>query len=200
VDRIGDCTGVLVAGGQARRLGGAAKGLLRVKGVPIAARSLALFRDLFDEVLVVANDPGPWMALGAPVVPDSIPGKGAPGGLHAALLAARTGWIFTAACDMPFLSEGPIRHLAGRRDGAPAVLVEGPRGLEGMHAFWSRGALPTVERMLRDGDPSLRAIAAALGARVVTAGEWRDVDPDGRCLENVNTPEDLRRLGIEPPV
>jgi molybdopterin-guanine dinucleotide biosynthesis protein A len=54
--------------------------------------------------------------------------------------------------------------------------------------------------MLRDGDPSLRAIAAALGARVVTAGEWRDVDPDGRCLENVNTPDDLRRLGIEPPV
>ena len=198
MERIGDCTGVLVAGGQARRLGGVAKGFLRVQGVPIAARSLALFRDLFDQVLVVANDPGPWTALGAPVVPDAIPGKGAPGGLHAALQAARTGWIFTAACDMPFLSEGPIRHLAARREGAPAVLVEGRRGLEGMHAFWAKGALPTVDRMLREGDPSLRALAAALGARIVTAREWRDVDPEGRSFENVNTPEDLRRLGIEP--
>ncbi len=198
MERIGDCTGVLVAGGQARRLGGAAKGFLRVRGVPIAERSLALLRELFGEVLVVANDPGPWVALGAPVVPDAIPGKGAPGGLHAALLAARTGWIFTAACDMPFLSAGPIRHLAARRDGAPAVLIDGPRGLEGMHAFWARSALPTVERLLREGDPSLRAIGAALGARIVTAGEWRDVDPGGRCLENVNTPDDLRRLGIEP--
>jgi molybdopterin-guanine dinucleotide biosynthesis protein A len=198
VERIGDCTGVLVAGGQARRLGGLAKGFLRVQGVPIVARSLALFRDLFDQVLVVANDPGPWAALGVPVVPDAVPGKGAPGGLHAALLAARTGWIFTAACDMPFLSAGPIRHLAARREGAPAVLVEGQHGPEGMHAFWSKAALPTVDRMLREGDPSLRAIAAALGARIVRAREWRDIDPDGRSFENVNTPEDLRRLGIEP--
>jgi molybdopterin-guanine dinucleotide biosynthesis protein A len=199
VDRIPDCTGVLVAGGTARRLGGAAKGFVRLRGVPIAERSLALFRDLFDEVLVVANDPGPWLALGAPVVPDAVAGKGAPGGLHAALRSARTGWIFTAGCDMPFLSEGPIRHLASRRDGATAVLVEGARGLEGLHAFWSRSALPTVERMLREGDPSLRAIAVEIGARVVAAGEWRELDPEGRCLENVNTPEDLQRLGLEPP-
>lgn len=199
MDRIPDCTGVLVAGGQARRLGGAAKGFVRVRGVPIAARSLALFRELFDEVLVVANEPGQWLALGAPVVPDAIAGKGAPGGLHAALRAARTGWIFTAACDMPFLSEGPIRHLAARRDGAPAVLVEWEEGLEGLHAFWSRSALPAVERMLMEGDPSLRAIATAVGARVVPAREWRQVDPDGRCLENVNTPEDVLRLGLEPP-
>lgn len=199
MERIGDCTGVLVAGGQARRLGGAAKGFLRVKGVPIAARSLALFRDLFDEVLVVANDPGPWLALGAPVVPDAIPGKGAPGGLHAALRNARTGWIFAAACDMPFLSEGPIRHLAARRDGATAVVVAWERGLEGLHAFWSRETLPAVERMLREGNPSLRAIAAGVGARVVPAAEWREVDPDGRCLENVNTPDDVLRLGLEPP-
>jgi len=199
VERIDDCTGVLVAGGQARRLGGAAKGFLRVQGVPIATRTLALFRRLFDEVLVVANDPGPWSALGAPVVPDAIPGRGAPGGLHAALLSARTGWIFPAACDMPFLSEDAIRHLASRRDGAAAVLVEWEKGPEGLHAFWSRDTLPVVDRMLREGSPSMRAIAAAVGARIVTAREWREVDPAGRSLENVNSLDDLRRLGIEPP-
>ncbi len=199
MDRIEDCTGVLVAGGRARRLGGTAKGFLRVQGHPIAERSLALLGALFDQVLVVANDPGPWVALGVPVVPDAIPDKGAPGGLHAALLAARTGWIFAAACDMPFLSGEAIRHLASRREGAPAVVVEGERGPEGLHAFWSRGTLPAVERMLREGNPSLRAIAAAVGARIVPAREWRAIDPDGRSLENVNTPEDLRRLGIEAP-
>jgi molybdopterin-guanine dinucleotide biosynthesis protein A len=199
VERIGDCTGVLVAGGQARRMGGAAKAFVRVGGVPIAARSLALFRELFDEVLVVANNPEPWLPLGARVIPDAVPGKGAPGGLHAALRAAGAGWIFAAACDMPFLSEGPIRHLAARREGSTAVLVEGERGPEGLHAFWSRSALPTLERMLREGDPSLRALAAEIGARVVPAREWRAIDPDGRCLENVNTPEDVLRLGLEPP-
>jgi molybdopterin-guanine dinucleotide biosynthesis protein A len=197
VERIPECTGVLVAGGQSRRMGGLPKGLVRMDGETIASRSLDLFRDLFGEVLVVANDPVPWAGLSVRVVPDAMAGKGAPGGLHAALAAARTGWIFAAACDMPFLSAEPIRFLAARRGEAPAALVAWERGLEGLHAFWSRDALPTVERMLREGDPSIRAIAAAVGARVVAAAEWRQVDPGGHSFENVNSPEDLARLGLE---
>ena len=197
MERIPECTGVLVAGGQSRRMGGLPKGLVRRDGETIASRSLDLFRDLFGEVLVVANDPVPWAGLSVRLVPDTIAGKGAPGGLHAALASARTGWIFAAACDMPFLSAEAIRFLAARRGAAPAVLVEWERGLEGLHAFWSRDALPTVERMLREGDPSIRAIAAAVGAQVVPAAEWRQVDPGGLAFENVNSPEDLERLGLD---
>jgi molybdopterin-guanine dinucleotide biosynthesis protein A len=199
VEPVPDCTGVLLGGGRALRLGGTPKGLLRLAGMPIAARSLDLFRELFGEALVVANDPEPWRDLGAPVVPDVLPGKGAPGGLHAALSAARTGWVFVAGCDMPFLAEGPIRHLAGLRAGATAVVVRGERGIEGLHAFWSRAALPVIDRMLREGDPSIRAIADAVGARVVTAAEWSAVDPGGRSFANANTPDDLVRLGLERP-
>ncbi len=199
MERIPDCTGVLVAGGAARRLGGIAKGRMRVGGTPVAARSLDLLRALFGEVLVVANDPGPWRDLGAPVVPDVLPGKGAPGGLHAALSTVRTGWIFAAACDMPFLDERPIRALAALRGGAPGVLPEGAHGPEGLHAFWSAAVLTVLSRLLAEGDPSLRAVAAAAGARVVPAEEWKRLDSGGRALENVNTPEDARRLGLDLP-
>jgi molybdopterin-guanine dinucleotide biosynthesis protein A len=180
-------------------MGGAPKAFCRVDGETVGARTLRLFRELFDDVLVVANDPGPWIGLGVRVVPDVIAGKGAPGGLHAALDASRTRWIFAAACDMPFLSADAIRFLAARRGTAPAALVEWTRGPEGLHAFWSRGALPVVERMLRAGDPSIRAIAAAVGANVVPAGSWREVDPEGRSFENVNSPADLDRLGLLAP-
>lgn len=193
---IPDCTGALVAGGRATRLGGAAKGLLLLDGEPLAARSLELFGRLFAATLVVANDPRPYAAIGAAVVPDLLPGKGAPGGLHAALAAARTGWVFTAGCDMPFLEELPIRFLAGLRGAAPAVAVVWRGRLEPLHAFWSRSCLPTVERMLRAGDPSMWKIATAVGARFVSEEEWRSVDPEGRSFENANTPEDLERLGL----
>jgi molybdopterin-guanine dinucleotide biosynthesis protein A len=53
--------------------------------------------------------------------------------------------------------------------------------------------------MLREGDPSLRQLVAAVGARVVDASAWRSVDPAGRSFENANTSEDLRRLGLAPP-
>jgi len=199
VPRLADCTGVLVAGGQATRLGGVPKGLLRVGGEPIVGRALELFRQLFAESVVVANDPAPYERFGAPLVADLIPGKGAPGGLHAALAAARTEWIFTAACDMPFLAAGPIAALAAERGDAPAVAVIWRGRLEPLHAFWSRACLPTVERMLRDGDPSMWRIATAAGARFVSEERWREIDPQGRSFENANTREDLERLGLEVP-
>ena len=51
-------TGVLLAGGAARRLGGLPKGLARIDGERIADRVLAALRASTDQVLVVANDPG----------------------------------------------------------------------------------------------------------------------------------------------
>jgi len=195
---FGDCTGALIAGGQASRLGGMAKGTIRVGGEPIAARTLRLFGDLFGESLIVANDAAPYEVFGAPVVPDRIPGKGAPGGLHAALSAATTRWVFTAGCDMPFLSAEPISWLASRRD-APAVAVVWRGRLEPLHAFWSKECLPTVERMLRAGNPSMWKLATACGAHFVAEEEWRAVDPEGRSFENANTPEDVARLGLGDP-
>jgi molybdopterin-guanine dinucleotide biosynthesis protein A len=199
VERIPGCTGALVAGGKATRLGGLPKGLLRAGGVSLAARAVSLFREIFGEVLVVANDPTPYLDLGVRIVPDAVAGRGAPGGLHAALAAARTPWVFAAGCDMPFLSGDAIRFLWERRGEAPAVLVEWERGLEGLHAFWSAACLPLVERMLREGEPSMRGLAAAAGARVVPAAEWRLVDPLGRSFENANEPDDLLRLGLARP-
>jgi molybdopterin-guanine dinucleotide biosynthesis protein A len=191
-----DCTGILLAGGRATRMGGAPKGLLRAGGEPIATRSLALFARLFGRALVVANEPGPYAALGVPVVPDLVAGRGAPGGLHAALRAAGTPWVFAAGCDMPFLDERAVRFLAARRDGVDAVLVRAGGRLEPLHAFWSAGCLPALDALLAGGQPSLRDVVAAVRARIVEEPEWRTVDPALRSLENVNTPEDAARLGL----
>lgn len=194
-----DVTGALVAGGRAARMGGAVKGLLRVEGQTIAARSLRLFDELFAGALVVANQPAPYAALGVPVVGDAIPGKGAPGGLHAALLAAPTPWVFAAACDMPFLSRAAIDLLAARRGAAPDAPAVVPRWqgrFEPLHALWSRACLPLLEAALLGGDPSLQALVRLVGAAVVEEEAWRSVDPDGLAFENVNTPEDAARLGL----
>jgi molybdopterin-guanine dinucleotide biosynthesis protein A len=191
-----DVTGVLVAGGRATRLGRLPKGLLAADGEALAARSLRLFRELFGAALVVANDPAPYAALGAPVLPDAIPGKGPPGGVHAALAAAGTRWIFAAACDMPFLSAEAVALLASRREGAVAVVPRWAGRLEPLHALWSRACLPVFEHALRAGNPSLRELARLAGALEVEEAAWRLVDPAGRAFENANTPEDVARLGL----
>jgi molybdopterin-guanine dinucleotide biosynthesis protein A len=195
-DLIQDCTGVLMAGGRATRMGGLPKGLLRVGGEPIAARTARIFRTLFATTQLVVNEPAPYAALGLPTVSDRFPGKGAPGGVHAALAASGTGWIFVVGCDMPFLSAEAIRWLAGQRAGADAVLVRWRGLVEPLHALYSRACLPALEALLRAGDPSLRDLLAAVRTREIAEDAWRAVDPDGRSFENANTPEDAARLGL----
>ena len=163
------------------------------------ARSLRLFEALFAERFIVANEPEPYRALGVRVCPDLLIEKGAPGGLHAALSAARTEWVFAAACDMPFLSREPIAWLSRCRSGQLAVAVVWHGRLEPLHAFWSRACLPVVEKMVRQGEPSLWALARAVGARFVSEDEWREVDPSGRAFANANTAEEAARLGLSFP-
>jgi molybdenum cofactor guanylyltransferase len=196
---LSECTGAVVAGGQGSRMGGVAKGLLCLDGEPLVARTLRLFGEVFAGSMVVANDAGPYAAFGAPVIPDRIAGRGAPGGLHAALAASRTPWVFTAGCDMPFLSAEAMRWLWARRGDAPAVAVVWRGQLQPLHAYWSRGCLPTVERLLSGGQPSMWQLATAVGARLVGEVAWREIDPGGRVFENVNTPEEAARLGLEVP-
>jgi molybdopterin-guanine dinucleotide biosynthesis protein A len=107
--------------------------------------------------------------------------------------------VFTVACDMPFLDEAQITWLAAQREGAPAVAVVWRGQLQPLHAFWSRACLPTVDRMIREGQPSMWQLATAVGARFLDEGAWRAIDPDGRAFENVNTPEDAARLGLLLP-
>ena len=191
-----DITGALISGGRAARMGGVAKGLLTLDGRPVLARTLDLFGRLFGASLLVVNHPDPYAAFQVARVADVFPGRGAPGGLHAALAASTTPWVFAAACDMPFLSEAGIALLAARRAGALAVVPRWEGRLEPLHALWSRQALPVLERALAEGDTSLQRLGALVGAVLVEADAWRAVDPAGRAFLNANTPEDLPRLGL----
>src|SRR5258708_12908942 len=105
-----DATLAIIAGGGGHRLGGVAKGLLTLEGRPLIERILDL-RPRFSEVLLVADNPGAYKAYGLRSVPDLVEGRGAPGGVHAALGAARTPWLFAAGCDMPSVPRQLARML-----------------------------------------------------------------------------------------
>lgn len=197
--RIDNASGAILAGGAARRLGGVAKGMLLKDGEPLVSRTVRVLRELFDEVLLSANDPALYGGTGLLPVPDRFMGKGAPGGLHAVLGSSKADWVFVVACDMPYLSAQRVSYLADRRKGADAVVVRFRGRLEPLHAFWSRACLAPLERLLTEGSPSLRALAGAVNTVVVEESDWTKLDPDGQAFVNINTAEDARRLGILLP-
>ena len=141
----------------------------------------------------VAPDPKPFEALGLRTVGDVFKGKGAPGGVHAALGAVETGWAFCLACDMPFLRPGPIELLAARRQDADAVVPVRNGFLEPLFAFYNARLRDPFSRGLAAGNPSLVKLLEEVRLVRVSESDLAAVDPGLASLENVNTPEDLRR-------
>src|SRR5690349_10799552 len=101
----------ILAGGRARRMGGANKEALRIGGERIVDRQLAVLRQIADPVFVVGHEPERFAGLGLRVVPDVLPDAGALGGIYTAIVSSPRPRTLVVACDMPFLSVELLRKL-----------------------------------------------------------------------------------------
>ncbi len=198
---VADATLAVLAGGRGLRLGGTRKALLRSGGEPLLARTLRALDPLFAARVVVADDPEPYRPFGVPIVPDPIPGRGAPGGLLAALRAARTPWVFLVACDMPAIDGAVVASLARHREADRPCLATIDGRPEPLHAFWPVSAEPLLARLLATGEPSFRDLLAEIGSVGVPIERLEAERAGARAsFANVNRPEDLAAWGIEPPL
>lgn len=192
--------GIVLAGGQARRMGGGDKGLLPYRGGTVLDAVVRRLRPHCAALILSANgDPARFAALGLPVVPDhpADAGKGPLAGILAGLdavaaLAPTCRAIVTAPTDTPLLPPDLVpRLLEQQRASGQAVCVARSAGRNHPTvALWSLDTRQTLRALLREaGTRRLMAAQEALGCCTV---EWlpADVDP----FHNVNTPDDLAAL------
>jgi molybdopterin-guanine dinucleotide biosynthesis protein A len=106
-------TGVILAGGQGRRMGSVDKGLQPLRGRPMVAWVIERFAPQVDEVLINANQNlERYVALGHRVIPDEIAGYAGPlAGLHRGLTEAAYELVATVPCDSPFLPRDLVARL-----------------------------------------------------------------------------------------
>ena len=188
------CTGVILAGGQATRYGGQAKGLERVGGVRVIDRVALALAQVSDSLLLIANDPlaDGWLP-GVRVAGDVRPGLGSLGGIHAALAGAGTA-VLVVAWDMPFVSSGLLKALrALGESGHDAAVPESgsKRGVEPLCAWYAPPCIPAIERALDAGDRRVVSFFDAVRvARMPAAEVARFGDPE-RIFMNVNSPDEL---------
>ncbi len=191
-------TGVLLAGGQGRRMGGADKGLEEFRGRPLAAAVLERLVPQVDEVLVNANrNVERYAALGGRVIPDIMPGHPGPlAGMQRGLMEAARDLVVFVPCDAPNLPADLVRRLAQPLEDSridASVAVAGGR-LQPVFCLLRRALLPQLTAFLEDGGRKVDAWLATLQvARVAFA--------DAAAFANINTPQELREAepGQAPP-
>ncbi len=190
---LGACTGVILAGGNASRYGGAPKGLERVGGHRIIDRVRDSLAGAADDLLLIANDPAAadWLP-GVRRAGDVRPGLGSLGGIHAALVHA-AGPVLVVAWDMPFV---PVPLLVALRSAGADADVAVPesgsrRGLEPLCAYYGPACLPAIERRLDADDRRVIGFFDDVRvARVAADVVARFGDPS-IIFMNVNTPDEL---------
>ena len=192
--------GVILAGGQARRLGGGDKALQEVAGRPLLGHAIERLEPQCSRIAINANgDPARFAAFGLPVVPDTVEGFAGPlAGVLAGLdWAAEQSaeHIVTVAADTPFFPEDLVQRLqaAARVEGTPIALAATPDPERGKNRHPTFGLWPVA---LRD---DLRATLED-GVRKVVL--WTDRHGAAEALFpadpidpffNVNTPDDLEQ-------
>ncbi len=191
--RIPGVTGVILAGGESRRMG-STKALLPYKGGRFIEAIHRQLMELFDEVIVVTNTPELYDFLPCRKVTDIHVGKGALAGIHAGLHQSTNQRIFVTACDMPYLNSGLIRGLAGAMGEHAALVPESDGGMEPLHAFYAKSALPEMDRALTAGTRRIVDIFHRIPVRIVPAAEVACLDPEFGSFRNINTPDDYYRL------
>jgi molybdopterin-guanine dinucleotide biosynthesis protein A len=185
-------TGVVLAGGLGRRMGGVDKGLQELRGRPLAAWVIERLAPQVGMLLVNANQNADMYAtFGHPVVADAIPDFAGPlAGLHAALSAAGTPYVATAPCDSPFLPVDLVSRLFAALAAADAEIAVARTGDQPHPVFClcRRDVLPHLTAYLAAGERKFERWYATLASVEVA------FDDQPEAFENINTREELARF------
>lgn len=183
-------TGVILAGGQGRRMGSVDKGLQLLRGKPMVAWVVERLRPQVAEILINANNNiGEYQAFGYRVVPDAIGGYAGPlAGLQRGLTEARHPLVATVPCDSPFLPDDLIARLLAALESAGADIAVAKTGEQPHPVFClcRRTALPGLEAFLAAGGRKIDAWYARL--RVVEVA----FDDVPAAFSNINTVAELQ--------
>lgn len=182
-------TGLILAGGQARRMGGTDKGLVDYRQQPLIEHVVAALTPQTEQLLINANrNHDTYAAYGYPVIRDDIEGYHGPlAGMLAGLEKLESDFLLTAPCDCPFITA----HLRQRMletllfsGKTLAVATDGER-IQPVFSLLPRHLKDSLRRFLDSGE---RKIDAWLYQHDVAEVDFSDCP---EMFTNLNHPEDL---------
>jgi len=190
--------GIILAGGQSRRMGGGDKTLLALGGRSLLDHVVKRLVPQVGPLALSANgDPARFAGLGLPVLADTVEGYAGPlagilTGIEWASIACDA--VVTVAGDTPFFPKSMVERLAAAaatKRGAIAVASSGGRR-HPTFALWPLGLHDALRRFLVDEDN--RRVSTFIDRHDVVEVEFPMLASGGQQIDpffNINTPDDL---------
>lgn len=182
---------VILAGGQASRMGGKDKGLIELNDKPLVQHVIERLSSQTPHILINANRNQETYAQFGEVFSDTFADYPGPmGGIHAGLLHAPTDWVGFVPCDSPQINTDLVKRFCDSVDDDTDILV----AHDGDHqqpvfTLYHKRVLPKLTAFLERGDRKIILLYKECNMRYVDFSD----SPD--CFLNLNTPEELAQFG-----
>ena len=185
-------TGLILAGGRGRRMGGVDKGLELLRGRPMVAWVRERLAPQVAEVLINANQNlAEYARMGVPVLEDEVTGFAGPlAGLHRGLVAASYPLVVTVPCDSPFLPHDLVARLHRGLLDNTAELAVARTGTQSHPVFClcETRLASHLAAFLQSGGRKIDAWYATLNVAEVA------FDDEAEAFSNINTRDELREF------
>jgi molybdopterin-guanine dinucleotide biosynthesis protein A len=185
-------TGVILAGGQSRRMGRDKAFLPFGKGLLIE-RVIEVIQQVTDDVILITNTPEQYERFALPMFSDVIPEAGSLGGIYTGLISAKTPYSLCLACDMPFVKPEFLRFLCDTAAEADVVIPRNAEDFQPLCAVYSQVCRDPIRHKIEVGQLKITGFFDQVSVRVIDGDLLAHYDPHDIMFFNANTPEEYAK-------
>ncbi|MEZ8142191.1 molybdenum cofactor guanylyltransferase MobA [Enterovibrio norvegicus FF-33] len=184
-------TWVILAGGQARRMGGQDKGLVTLNQKPLIDYVHQRLTEQGANIAINANRNQETYQQYGPVFGDVLEGFPGPlGGMHAAMSHLDSEWIGFVPCDCPNLPHNLIEKLVKAIEADTEIVVaHDGESVQPVVTMMKRDVFERLDRFLANGDRKIVMLYDLCTTRYVDFSDEHD------AFINLNTPDELEKFG-----
>lgn len=192
---LSSCTGVILAGGLNSRFSGANKAFIQIGSKCILDHIYDVFREFFEEIILVTNDPLKYIGWDLKIVTDLYHCRSSLTGIHAGLFYTTGSHAFVTACDTPFLKKELIETIICAVEPQIDIIIpETSAGMEPLCAVYSKRCLKPIENQLQKQEFKIQKFFSKVRVRKISDNELRAKDPELTSFFNVNNPSSLEKV------
>ena len=167
------------------------KAFIEIEGVPIIRRIHNLFKELFQETIIVTDQRELFLNFESKIYNDLLPNKGALGGLYTGIFFSTFNYSFCVACDMPFIKKSLVQYLLNHIKDDDVIVPQTKDGLQPLHAIYSKNCLEPIKNVVELGKYKIIDIYDMVKVKIIQENDFISLDPLRESFINVNTPAEL---------
>jgi len=146
---------------------------------------------LFEEIIVVSNNPTHYQGLNVKVVKDILNGKTPIIGLHAGLVHSSNKYNYVIACDMAFINLDFINYLISLVDNNDAYVAKYNNYIEPFNAIYSKDIIIKIEDFLEGNNYGFQRLVKQLNTHYINEQIVDFYQQEMDMFKNINNESDL---------